>query len=169
MRTLSIVASFLISSSAWADGVTNPEEMALTAKVGAEVSIATCSAGYLLTKAGNHAPSIRIFEKCAAAGSTQAMTWLAYMYQNGRAGAEDPQRAAYWDAQAAHAGDTTGMLNWGIDLLRGYGVGRYTVAGQYWINRAADAGVKSAIELRAAQYDLRVVTPDTDEHKFKPL
>jgi uncharacterized protein len=142
-------------------GVTNPQEMAIVDDATSPASIATCVSGYYSTKSGSHAIAFQIFETCAEAGYTGAMTWLAYMYKNGRSGTEEPEKSAYWDRRAAEAGDEIGMLNFGIDLLHGYGVDKNEAEGQQWIDKAANAGVKSAVTLRQAGYDLSVVTPDT--------
>lgn len=148
------------------DGTLNPQEMGIFNNLNAKPSIATCMSGYYLVKGGDFALGYEVNKKCADAGYTRSMIWLSYLYQNGYLGEEQPEQAVYWDMRAAEAGNETGMFNYGINLLRGYGVGVYTVAGQYWINRAANLGHAKSIALRDANYDLRLVTPDPDETKY---
>ena len=161
MKNILIVLA--IAGVGFADeyGVTNPQEMAIVDDATSKPSIATCTSGYYSTKSGSHEIAFQIFENCAEAGYTGAMTWLAYMYKNGRGGKEEPEKSAYWDMRAAEAGDEIGMLNYGIDLLTGYGVEKNETEGRMWIDKAADAGTKSAVILRDAGYDVSVITPDT--------
>jgi len=149
------------------DGTKNPMEFKLDAMPFQKPSTFVCMAGYIFTKSGSHEIALKHHQKCADAGYQRSMLWLSYVYQNGYSTEERPDLSAYWDMRAAEAGNEVGMFNFGLDLLRGYGVGHYVVAGQYWINRAASAGHKRAIELREADYDLTVVTPDVDEARWK--
>lgn len=146
--------------------ILNPMEFKLDAMPFQKPSTYVCLTGYIFTKAGSHETAIGMHKKCAEAGYQRSMLWLSYIYQNGLHTEERPDLSAYWDMRAAEAGNEVGMFNYGIDLLRGYGVGYYAVAGQYWINRAANNGHKHATELRKANYDLSVVTPDADEARW---
>ncbi len=154
-------------------GTLNPEELTLGSVLDraarGETSMTTCAAGYLITKSGRHAQARTVFEACAAAGYTGAMTWMSQLDDNGLGGPEDPDRAAEWDRRAAEAGDPVGMFNYGLDLMRGRGVARDEAAGRALVDRAADAGLDSAVRLRGAGYDLDEVTPDADNWKYAPV
>ena len=148
-------------------GFHNPMEMALSDAPFKKPSIPVCQAGYLLTKKGEHDPAFKTHLNCAEAGYTRSMIWLAYIYQNGLIeGGENPQKSAYWDRRSAEAGNEVGMFNYGLDLMRGYGVKRDQDEGKAWIQRAANLGHKHAKELIEANYDLSVVTPDADEARW---
>lgn len=150
-------------------GFHNPMEIAVSDAPYKKPSIPVCYAGYLLTKSGSHDPAFQTHLNCAEAGYTRSMLWLAYIYQNGLIeGGEDPVKATYWDQRAADMGNEVGMFNYGLDLLRGYGVQRNIQMGRAWIKRAAKAGHKKSLELIAADYDLSVVTPDSDEARWAP-
>jgi uncharacterized protein len=154
-------------------GTTNPEEMTLEEVVRraerGEVDMMVCANGYLATKSGRHAEARLIFEACAAAGYTAAMTWMSQLDHNGLGAPEDPRRAAEWSRRAAEAGDAVGDFNLGIDLMRGRGVPRDEEAGRRLVDEAAEAGLAIARRLRDAEYDLDAVTPDADNWKFAPL
>lgn len=154
-------------------GTTNPDEMTLgrvvsNAETG-KVDMTTCAAGYMLTKSGRHSPARTVFEACANAGYTAAMTWMSYMDTNAFGGDYDPDRAAEWDRQAAEAGDPIGKFNYGIDLMRGHGVSMDHKLGRQWIDQAAQDGLKIAQRLVAADYDLDEITPDADNWRYAPL
>ena len=178
MRILAILALMgpaLATPAAATDdalGTTNPEELTWQSMrdraADGEVSMMVCASGYPMTKSGDHATARLIFEACAAAGYTQAMTWMSYMDQNGFGGDWDPDRAAEWDRQAAEAGDPVGQFNYGVSLMRGYGVERDEAAGRHLVDRAAEAGLDVARRLQGADYNLDEVTPDADEWRYAP-
>lgn len=155
-------------------GTLNPEEMTLDRTLEralrGDVDMAVCAQGYLMTKQGDHDAARALFEACAEKGWTGTMTWMSYMEENGFGGEGeiDAERAAEWDRKAAEAGDPIGMFNWGVDLMRGWGVPQDEAAGRALVDRAAEAGVEAARRLQAAGYDLDEITPDADEWKFKP-
>lgn len=154
-------------------GTTNPDEMTLgrvvaNAETG-KVDMTTCAAGYMLTKSGRHSPARTVFEACANAGYTQAMTWMSYMDTNAFGGDYDPDRAAEWDRQAAEAGDPVGKFNYGINLMRGHGVSLDDALGREWIDQAAADGLQIAQRLVASGYDLDEITPDADNWRYAPL
>ncbi len=155
------------------DGVLNPDELSLDSVIGramrGDTSMMVCAQGYLVTKQGNHALAREIFEACAAAGYTGAMTWMSQLDGNGLGAPEDLEAAAEWDRRAADLGDPVGKFNRGLDLLRGHGVAQDRTSGQRLIDEAASAGLKSAQTLRDAEYDTDVVTPDSDNHKYMRL
>ncbi|MGH1368002.1 MAG: tetratricopeptide repeat protein [Maritimibacter sp.] len=175
------VAAVLAASPAFAEvtedmsqfGTTNPEEMTLDkvldrAEKG-DLDMPTCAAGYFITKSGRHVQARALFEACAAAGYTGAMTWMSQLDNNGLGGEYDPQAAANWDRQAAELGDRVGKFNYGIDLLRGHGVHQNEVLGRQLVDQAAAEGLPAARRLQGADYDLDEVTPDADNWKYAPL
>ncbi len=163
MRILAILALVMPSSLLADDGILNPSEMAISDAHDRPASIAVCMSGYYLTKGGNHSPALDLHEKCADAGYTRSMLWLSYVYQNGYGVEISPEKSAKWDLRAAEAGNEVGMFNYGLDLLRGYGVEQNADEGKKWVDKASQSGHKHATELKAANYNLSVVTPDTDE------
>ena len=172
---LTFCAVIAIAAPAWANdlgGELNPEEMTIgrvldNARSG-RVDMMTCASGYFLTKAGRHAPARAVFEACAKAGHTGAMTWMSQLDDNGLGGPANPEAAADWDRRAAEAGDPIGKFNYGLDLMRGHGVVRDEAAGRAWVDQAAEAGLPAARRMRDAGYDLDEVTPDADAWKYEP-
>ena len=152
-------------------GTLNPDEMSLSRTLGlaaeGRVGMVECAQGYLLTKKGDHAEARALFEACAKAGYTGTMTWMSYMDTNGFGAPENPEQAAEWDRRAAEAGDPIGAFNYGLDLLRGYGVPGDEAAGRAWIDRAADAGLEPAVTLREGGYDPDLATPDADDWRYR--
>lgn len=153
-------------------GTLNPEELTINSVVDkasrGETPMMVCAHGYFITKAGQHERAREVFEACADAGYTQAMTWMSYMDDNGLGDHENPVAAAEWDRLAAEAGDPIGEFNYGLDLLRGRGVSRDPILGRKMIDRAAAQGLAVAQELQSSGYDLDVVTPDADNWKYAP-
>lgn len=175
MRSGLTMLCLLTAAPAAADdyGTTNPEELTWQslrdrAEEG-DTDMMVCASGYLMTKSGDHATARTIFEACAAAGYTAAMTWMSYMEQNGFGGDFDPDAAAHWDRQAAEAGDPVGKFNHGVNLMRGFGTARDEAAGRRLIDEAADEGLAVARRLQGAGYDLDEITPDADNWRYAPL
>lgn len=154
-------------------GTLNPEEMSLDSAVAevlrGETSMVNCAQGYHLTKWGKHDKARQLLERCAEAGYTGAMTWMAQLDDNGLGAEEDPVSAAAWDRRAAEAGDPIGQFNYGLDLLRGRGVPFDEEQGRAYVDAAAEAGLPVAQRLQAAGYDLDEVTPDADDWKYENL
>lgn len=154
-------------------GTLNPEELSMNRVLDnaarGEVSMTTCAAGYLMTKSGRHAEARALFQACADAGYTGAMTWMSQLEDNGLGAPEDPDAAANWDRKAAEAGDPVGMFNYGLDLMRGRGVVQDEAEGRRMVDAAAAAGLPVARRLQEASYDLDEVTPDADTWKYAPL
>lgn len=154
-------------------GTLNPDELSLdrmarNAREG-RLDMMTCASGYAMTKKGDHAVARETFTACADAGWTGAMTWMSQLENNALAGPYDPDAAAEWSRRAAEAGDPVGQFNHGLDLIRGYGVPRDEDAGRALIDRAARAGLDSAIRLQGAGYDPDEVTPDADNWRYGPM
>lgn len=162
----------LAEDAADSGGVLNPEEMTLGRVLDniahGQTDLSTCAAGYYITKSGRHKMARQVFETCAAAGYSGAMTWMSQLEDNGLGGPESPDRAAEWDRKAAQAGDPVGSFNLGLDLLRGRGVVRDDPAGRALIDEAATQGLPIARRLQTAGYNLDEVTPDADNWKYAP-
>lgn len=154
-------------------GTLNPDEMTWQSMLDraeqGETNMTLCASGYMLTKQGNHAAARALFENCANAGYTGAMTWMSQLDNNGLGGEYDPDAAAEWDRRAADAGDPVGKFNYGLDLMRGHGVAQDMELGRKYVDDAAREGLKIAKRLQAADYDLDEVTPDADNWKYAPL
>lgn len=154
-------------------GTLNPEELTLNRVMKdvaeGKTTMTNCAAGYFITKSGRHKMARQVFERCAAAGYTGAMTWMGQMDDNGLGAPEDPDKAAQWDRKAAQAGDPVGKFNFGLDLMRGRGVARDDKAGRAYVDQAAADGLPVAKRLQAADYNLDEVTPDADNWKYRPL
>lgn len=180
MRLATLAAGLLLicvntafsQTEADASGTLNPEELTLDRVMKdvaeGQTSMTICATGYYITKSGRHEMARDLFERCAAAGWTHAMTWMSQLDDNGLGGPVDPDTAAEWDRRAAEAGDPVGKLNYGLDLMRGRGVAQDSTLGRRYIDEAARSGLPTAKRLRAADYDLDVVTPDADNWKFAP-
>ncbi|WP_299831896.1 sel1 repeat family protein [uncultured Roseobacter sp.] len=154
-------------------GTTNPDEMTWQsfrqrADAG-ETGMVLCSMGYMMTKSGDHETARLLFENCANAGYTGAMTWMSQLDNNGLGGDYDPDAAADWDRRAAEAGDPVGKFNYGLDLMRGHGVTRDEALGRQYVDEAARNGLAIAKRLQGAGYDLDEVTPDADNSKYGPF
>lgn len=173
------LAALLIAAPVFAEtdvdgGTLNPDEMSLNKSLKraleGDVDMTICAQGYLMTKKGSHDMARKLFKECADQGWTGTMTWMSYMEENGHGGENviDAERAAEWDRMAAEAGDPIGKFNYGVDLMRGWGVDRDEAAGRALVDEAARDGVAVAKRLQAAGYDLDEITPDADEWKFKP-
>lgn len=177
MRHL-ILSLALIATPAFGEdlsqfGTTNPEEMTWGSNLArverGDVDMNICASGYMMTKSGDHATARAIFEACAAAGYTGAMTWMSQLDNNGLGGEYNPDAAANWDRRAAEAGDPVGKFNYGLDLMRGHGVARDEALGRRYVDEAARDGLQVAKRLQGAGYDLDEVTPDADNWKYAPL
>ncbi len=166
------LASPVLASDSDSGGDLNPEEMTINRvlrDVGrGQVNMMTCAVGYGITKKGDHEDARKVFEACAAAGYTGAMTWMSQLDNNGLGGEYDPDRAAKWDRKAAEAGDPVGKFNYGLALIRGHGVAQDKAAGRALVDQAAADGLPVARRLQAADYDLDEVTPDADNWKYAP-
>ena len=171
LRTLALIGCLVATSALAEDGTLNPEELTLNSAIAkavrGEVGMMTCAQGYYITKSGRHAEARALFERCADAGYTGAMTWMAQLEDNGLGAPENPAAAAAWDRRAAEAGDPVGQFNYGLDLMRGRGVEQDMELGRRYVDRAAAAGLKVARRLQDAGYDLDEVTPDADNWKYQ--
>jgi len=183
MRHILIPLSCALALSApalWAEredddpgGVLNPDEMTWQSMLDraekGETGMVLCSTGYMMTKSGDHATARALFENCANAGYTGAMTWMSQLDNNGLGGEYDPDASAAWDRQAAELGDPVGKFNHGLNLMRGHGIARDEALGRRFVDEAAAEGLPVARRLQGAGYDLDEVTPDADNWKYAPV
>lgn len=175
---LLVISVLCMGSSVFAEdlsqyGTTNPEELTLNRNLqkalDGNVDMMVCASGYMITKSGRHEQARAIFDACANAGWTGTMNWMSYMEDNGFGGDYDPDKSTEWDRRSAMSGDTVGKFNYGLDLIRGHGVGKDVALGRHWVDQAADEGLDIAQRLRNAGYDPDEVTPDADNWKYAPL
>ena len=169
---LAITPAFA-EEDAGAYGTLNPEELTWQSQVDkarkGQTDMTVCASGYMMTKSGDHASARTVFEACAAAGYTGAMTWMGQLDNNGLGGEYNPDAAAEWDRRAADLGDPVGKFNYGLNLMRGHGVARDEALGRDYVDAAAAEGLRVAQRLQEAGYDLEEVTPDADSWKYQPL
>lgn len=126
-----------------------------------------CVYGYPAAKMGNAALARRIFDRCANEGVLAAMPWMSWLDENGYDRPADPKSATAWDRRAAEAGWPIGELNYGLDLLRGWGVEQDVAKGRDFIDRAARQGNAEARILQQHGYDPDTVTPDPDRERYR--
>ncbi|MEM8851205.1 MAG: sel1 repeat family protein [Pseudomonadota bacterium] len=154
------------------EGTLNPPELSLDAITDnvdrGHADMMTCAQGYYITKSGRHALARRLFEMCAEAGWTGAMTWMGQMDNNGLAGEYDPEAATAWDRRAAEAGDPVGQFNLGLAMIRGHGTARDVETGRRLVDEAAATGLPIARRMVDSGYDPEAVTPDADDWKYAP-
>ena len=173
MKALLILT--LCATPAFADegGTLNPEELTLGRVLEdvarGDTSMTNCAAGYYITKSGRHAEARALFQRCAEAGYSGAMTWMSQLENNGLGAPENPDAAADWYRRAADAGDPVGQFNYGLDLIRGRGTVQDEAEGRRMVDAAAAQGLSTARRLQGADYDLDEVTPDADNWKYAPL
>ena len=97
------------------------------------------------------------------------MTGTEYLDNNGFGGAYNPDATADCDRKAAEAVDPVEQFNYGLSLLRGYGVGRDEAAGRALVDPAAGTGLPIAQRLQSAGYDPEEVPPDADNWRYAPM
>ena len=154
-------------------GILNPQDTGremLTRKIEMGViDSVTCSLGINVTKNDDHVLARKLTKRCAEAGYTKAMTWMSQLENNGFGGDYNPDASADWDRRAAEAGDTVGLFNHGLNLMRGHGTTKNDALGRSFVDQAAKQGLAIAKRLQGAGYDLDEVTPDADNWKYAPL
>lgn len=152
-------------------GTKNPEELSLRGALDrlqhGEWHPMNSALGYGAAKAGMHDEAREIFTESAKRDNVQGMTWLSWMEDNGLAGPEDPEAAAYWDKRAMELGSEVGAFNYGLDVLRGRGVPYDQALGEKIIRKAAEMGSDTAQHLIDNDFDLDAVTPDADAWKYE--
>ncbi len=163
------------TSSADEYGETNPEELSMKYYIKnmnrnlARGHDFVCSLGYLATKAGDHKDAVKIFKTCAKHGNQGSKVWMSYMHQNGFGVKKDAKKSTEWVKEAADEGYSIGKYNYGLALLKGYGVKRDKNAGKALIDEVAADGDIHAKELQDSNYNPDVVTPDADQTDTAPL
>lgn len=169
---MALIATTVMAEDEDPGGVLNPDEMSWQSFIDraedGETDMVLCSTGYMLTKSGDHAAARTLFENCAKAGYTGAMTWMSQLDNNGLGGEYNPDASAAWDQQAAELGDAVGKFNHGVNLMRGHGIARDDALGRRYVDEAAAEGLKVAKRLQRSGYDLDEITPDADNWKYAP-
>lgn len=156
-------------------GVTNPEELSMKYYIKnmnrnlARGHDFVCSLGYLATKSGKHDDALKIFKTCAKHGNDGSKIWMSYMHQNGFGVKKDAGESTAWVKDAADNGYSIGRYNYGLALLKGYGVERNVEAGKALIDEVAAEGDIHAKELQQNNYNPDSVTPDADQTDSQPL
>jgi len=152
------------------DGELNPEQLGIDYfannydfKKGDSIP---CVYGYAASKMGDHVSAQKIFSKCIAAGVEAAYPWQSYMSQNGYGTRQSLEDAAQWDKTSAEHGYKISEFNYGLSLLRGYGVAQDVAGGKRLIDAAAAQGLDVAIEVQQSGYDPLVAVPDADKPRM---
>lgn len=151
------------------DGVTNPEELSISSyfyKLAPAISrgrYGACNLGHAAIISGQYNDAVNIFKLCAESGNQASKIWMSYIYQNGLGVEKDPVASTNWVKESAEDGYSIGQFNYGLALIKGYGVKRDMNAGKVQIDKAATQGDTSAIEMQNSDYDPDVVTPDAEE------
>ena len=157
------------------EGVTNPEEMSIKSYIYqlapalSRNQQTACNWGYAATIAGEYKTAVDIFRKCAKFGNQASKIWMSYMYQNGLGVEQSSVKSTDWVRESANDGYSIGQFNYGLSLLKGYGVKRDVKAGKSFIDQAAEQGDKDAVILQKSNYNPDVVTPDADQKDTAPL
>lgn len=128
-----------------------------------------CALGYFSTKSGDHETALKIFRNCSGRGNSGTKIWMSYMYQNGYGVDKDPSKSTAWLKDAADDGYSIGQYNYGISLLKGYGIKRDIEAGREMVLKAAKQDDRHAKILIDSNYDVDIVTPDADQPDKQPL
>ena len=106
---------------------------------------------------GDLAHAREAWHRAAAAGSTDAMTSLANMYDRGEGVRPDVARARRWYRRAAERGDIVGQLNLGEMYLQGRGLPRDRMQAAFWLSLAGAGGnawaLSQAAKVRAGLND----------------
>ena len=96
--------------------------------------------GVAAFKGGDRAGGISRWRTAAEAGSTQAMRYLAQVYDSGQGVGVDREQARGWLERAASAGDATAMLELGVICELGSGQPRDLAQARAWYRQALEAG-----------------------------
>lgn len=156
-------------------GTTNPDELSLNSyisRMGNDLKNGkdfVCSLGYLATKSGKHQKAVKIFNKCSEHGNQGSKVWMSYMYQNGYGVKKDPIASTAMVKEAADANYSVGQFNYGLALIKGYGVKRDVETGKSLVFKAAKQGDRHAKMLVDSNFNPDSVTPDSDQPDSQPL
>ena len=105
-----------------------------------------------LFRSGDEAGAFPLFEKLAERGSAPAMTWVGYLYLEGKGAAVDTDAALRWFAKAVEAGDAEAMCWIGYMHYSGSGVAKDMAAARQWYLKAAEAGDSDAMSRLGQMY-----------------
>jgi TPR repeat protein len=109
--------------------------------------------GKALFAARDYSAARESFEAAADAGSSEAMTYLGYMYDNGRGAAQDYAIARAWYERASAAGSVTAKTNLGILYANGHGLAAPDpVQARSWYEKAAAGKDANAMNHLAVLY-----------------
>ncbi len=95
--------------------------------------------------AQDYAFAMEWYQKSAAAGSSDAMNDIGYLYYNGLGVTQDYSKAMEWYTKAADAGNASAMHSIGYLYYSGLGVMQDYNKAMEWCVKAADAGNASAM------------------------
>jgi hypothetical protein len=171
LSTMAVVPAFAeVGDKLQDDGLLNPQQLGIDYfannydfKKGDSIP---CVYGYAASKMGDHDSAQKIFSKCVAAGVDAAYPWESYMSQNGYGTHQSLEDAAQWDRESAARGYKIGQYNYGLSLLRGFGVEQDVEAGKHMVDAAAAQGLDAAIDLKANDYDWQTAIPDADKPRI---
>jgi Sel1 repeat len=108
--------------------------------VGAAVQGASLDDGLRALHRGDYASARAELEPLAEAGHPEALTWLAWLYEDGRGVPHDPEKALTLWRQAAARGSTLAMRSLAYRYARGQGVQEDWATAFTWWLRAAESG-----------------------------
>jgi len=109
----------------------------MAAPTGVRADFAAGAAAY---DAGDYATAVEEWRAAAEAGSAEAQTALAALYQFGEGVARSYREAARWYRRAALQGNADAQQNLGDLRAAGLGGGRDLVAAYAWLTLAAAQG-----------------------------
>jgi Flp pilus assembly protein TadD len=122
-------------------GVTIPPALNLTATAPMNLTAAEMSAtGDRHFRARDYGQARDWFEKAAAAGSSDAMSNLGFIYDHGLGVTQDYMQARLWYEKGAAAGSASAMNNLGWLYNQGHGVGQNNRLAREWYEKAAARG-----------------------------
>ena len=103
----------------------------------APVHAAPRSGGTVAFTSDNHVVAANRARSLAERGDAQAQALLGFMYEHGRAVAQNYDAAVYWYSCAAEQGHPTAQYLLGLMYGKGHGVVRNNVLAYKWLNLAA--------------------------------
>ncbi len=95
----------------------------------------------------------RLWEALAANGSSEAMTALATLWEEGLGVTADSQKAVFWLQKAARLNDPVGMNNYAYALEQGKGISQNLKEALGWYEKAAQTGLAPAMYNLGVMYE----------------
>lgn len=147
MTAFSLACGMLISSTVGAEKTGN--DLSYDSYIQSDHPL-KCFYGYIAEKTGDHHSAIRIFEECIEhKNDVYSMIWLAQIYETGVGVPQDLEAATALMRRGAHLDDEAGYASlaryhYGVSLFEGKGTKVNKEEAIYWLNRAADEGIKDA-------------------------